>query len=93
MVPVTELTVRRLMPLAARGLARWGINGDDAGRLLALVEQRCLKGRNGATWQVRNVHELQRRGLADRSEALRLMTQGYIEGMNSGEPVHSWPML
>lgn len=93
MVPVTELTLRRLLPLAANGLARWSVDSRDADRLLSIIEQRCLTGRNGASWQVRAVHDIQERGIADRGEALRLMTQGYIERMNSGEPVHSWPLM
>jgi hypothetical protein len=39
------------------------------------------------------VHRLQERGLADRGEALRLMTQDYIGRMNSKEPVHTWPIM
>ncbi len=92
-VPVTELTLRALLPLAAKGLARWGVDEADAGRLLSIIEQRCLTGRNGASWQVRSVHDLQGGGVGDRREALRLMTQGYIERMNTNEPVHTWPMM
>ena|ERR1022692_4827042 len=93
MIPVKELTLRSLLPLAASGLDRWGVDAADAGRLLSIIEQRCLTGRNGATWQVRSVHELQDGGIRDRYEALRLMTQGYIERMNTNEPVHTWPMM
>jgi gamma-glutamyl:cysteine ligase YbdK (ATP-grasp superfamily) len=92
-VPVTELTLRRLLPLAAAGLARWGVDATDTNRLLAVIEQRCLTGRNGAAWQVDSVHRLHAEGMLDRAEVLRIMTQGYIERMMSGEPVHSWPVL
>jgi hypothetical protein len=92
-VPVAELTLRRLLPLAARGLERWDVDAKDVARLLSTIEQRCLTGRNGASWQVDSVHRLQAGGIADRDEAVRLMTQGYIERMNSGEPVHAWPIM
>ncbi|MGO9083246.1 MAG: glutamate-cysteine ligase family protein [Streptosporangiaceae bacterium] len=88
-VPVTELTLRRLLPLAADGLAEWGVDGADAGRLLGIIEQRCLTGRNGATWQVEAVNALAKAGL-ERSEALRQMTLGYIERMDGNDPVHTW---
>ncbi len=91
-VPVTELALRRLLPLAARGLARCGVSGSDAGRLLGIIEQRCLIGQNGASWQVTSVHGLQERGI-DRAEALRLTTQQYIRQMCTGEPVHTWATL
>ncbi|HEX9032849.1 MAG TPA: glutamate--cysteine ligase [Streptosporangiaceae bacterium] len=93
LIPVTELVLRHLLPLAARGLERWGVDGPDASRLLSIIEQRCLTGQNGAAWQVNSVRRLRERGIADRAEALRLMTQGYIEHMTSREPVHSWPLM
>ena len=91
MVPVAELILRRLLPMAAHGLARWGVDSADISRLMSIVEQRCVTGLNGAAWQVRSVHQMQSRGI-DRDEALRLMTQDYIELMNVGEPVHGWPL-
>src|ERR1700691_5150837 len=91
MVPVAELTLRWLLPMAARGLDRWGVDQRDAGRLLSIIEQRCVTGINGAAWQIRSARRLQASGL-DRDEALRQMTQDYIELMNDGTPVHSWPM-
>ncbi len=89
--PVTEVTLRRLLPLAWDGLARWGVKTDDADRLLGIIEQRCLTARTGATWQTETVHRLER--ALGRDEALRRMTQGYIERMISNEPVHAWSAL
>jgi hypothetical protein len=62
-------------------------------RLLSIIERRCLRRQNGASWQVASVRGLQDRGLADRGEALRLMTQDYIGRMNTKEPVHNWPIM
>ena len=87
---VAELALRRLIPLAFDGLRAWGVEPADASRLLGIIEQRCLTGRNGATWQVNAVHALDRGGRGDRQEALRLMTQGYIERMDTNQPVHTW---
>jgi hypothetical protein len=92
-VPVTELVLRRLLPLAFDGLELWGVDADDAKRLLGVIEQRCLSGRTGATWQSEAVRAIARRRGADRQEALRLMTLGYIERMRTNEPVHSWPPM
>jgi gamma-glutamyl:cysteine ligase YbdK (ATP-grasp superfamily) len=88
--PVAELVLRRLLPLAREGLARWGVNPADGDRLLGIIEQRCLTGRTGATWQIETTAALTERG-ADRHEALRRMTQRYIEHMHTNEPVHTWP--
>jgi gamma-glutamyl:cysteine ligase YbdK (ATP-grasp superfamily) len=89
--PVPELVLRRLLPLAHEGLGRWGVNTADADRMLGIIEQRCLTGRTGAAWQIATVAGLTRRGGADRPEALRQMTQRYIEHMHTNDPVHAWP--
>src|SRR5580700_8519724 len=87
--PVTELILRRLLPLAREGLGQWGVDPSCADRLLGIIEQRCLTGQNGAAWQIATVDRLRANG-ADRHEALRQMTLRYIEHMHSNEPVHSW---
>ena len=87
--PAAELILRRLLPLAREGMARWGVDEAVTRRLLRIVEQRCLTGQNGAAWQIATVARLQDK--TDRREALRQMTQQYIEHMHSNEPVHTWP--
>jgi gamma-glutamyl:cysteine ligase YbdK (ATP-grasp superfamily) len=87
-LPVTELVLRHLLPKAADGLDRWGVDGVIRDRLLGIVEQRCRTRRNGAAWQTATVHSIG----GDRYEALRIMVQRYIEHMHTNEPVHTWPV-
>jgi hypothetical protein len=89
-VPAAELVLRRLLPLARSGLARWGVSPAHADRLLGIIQQRCLTGQTGAAWQMAATDAFAERG-ADRAEALRMMTQSYIEHMHSNDPVHTWP--
>jgi hypothetical protein len=89
-VAVTELVLRRLLPLAAEGLARWGAGSDESGRLLGIIEQRCSTGQNGASWYRDRVHDREAAG-DDRAEALRLTLLEYRDRMHSNEPVHTWP--
>jgi gamma-glutamyl:cysteine ligase YbdK (ATP-grasp superfamily) len=91
-VPAAELTLRRLLPLAHAGLRRLRVNGQHAERMLAVIEQRCLAGRTGATWQADTVHSLEERNGLDREAALLEMTRRYLELMGTGEPVHTWPV-
>ena len=91
-LPVTELVLRRLLPLAAEGLDRWGVPGPERDRLLGVIEQRCLKGRNGATWQADTLHQLEIEGNVDREEALREVVKRYVPLMHSNTPVHDWPL-
>jgi gamma-glutamyl:cysteine ligase YbdK (ATP-grasp superfamily) len=90
-VPVTELVLRRLLPLAHEGLDAWGVDPADRDRLLGVIEQRCITGRNGSTWQVDTVRALEETTSVNREQALREMTRRYATHMHTNEPVHSWP--
>ncbi|MEV7005617.1 glutamate--cysteine ligase [Streptosporangium sp. NPDC051022] len=87
---VSELILRRLLPLAHEGLELRGVGAEVRDRLLTIIERRCVTGRNGATWQIEAVDALA--GL-DRHEALRRMTLRYIEHMHTNQPVHTWPSM
>jgi hypothetical protein len=91
-VPAAELVLRRLLPMAYEGLDRWGVDPAERDRLLGVIEQRCLTGVNGATWQTRAFHRHYDHSHLDRVEALRLMLRTYRDLMHSNEPVHSWPV-
>jgi gamma-glutamyl:cysteine ligase YbdK (ATP-grasp superfamily) len=96
-VPVTELVLRRLLPLARSGLEAWGVSSAQADRLLGIIEQRCLTAQTGASWQIGTVTALSGStsaldAFADRPEALRQMTQHYIDLMHTNTPVHTWPI-
>jgi hypothetical protein len=88
-VGADELVLRRLLPMADEGLRRWRVAADVRDRYLGVIEGRAKTGRNGATWQVDTVHELEGRGLG-RSDALAEMLRRYCDLMHSNEPVHTW---
>ena len=82
------------------GCCRWPTRAWSAGawtaadrdRLLGVIEQRCLKGANGASWQAATFHRLYEDDKLDRTDALREMTVRYRDLMHSNEPVHDWPV-
>jgi hypothetical protein len=88
-VRVTELVVRKLLPLAAEGLRMWEVHESEIGRLLEIIERRCLRGANGATWQVAEVARREQAG-ESRQDALRGMLASYMTLMHSNQPVHTW---
>ena len=88
--PAAELVLRRLLPMARDGLARWGVDSADADRLLEIIERRCVLQVNGASWQAACFHRLYEN--LDRADALREMTVRYRDHMHSNEPVHTWPL-
>ncbi|SCL22062.1 hypothetical protein GA0074692_1319 [Micromonospora pallida] len=91
-LPVSELVLRRLLPLAHQGLDGWGLDPAERDRLLGIIEGRCLTGRNGATWQVATLHRFENEDHVDRPEALRRMLGHYVDLMHSNRPVHEWPL-
>jgi gamma-glutamylcysteine synthetase len=92
-VPVTDLVLRKLLPLAREGLDQWGVDGAVSDRLLGIIERRCLTQRNGAEWQVEAFRRIdEQRQPLDRRDSLREMLRRYVEHMHSNEPVDTWPL-
>jgi gamma-glutamyl:cysteine ligase YbdK (ATP-grasp superfamily) len=89
-VPAVKLVRDELLPLAASGLDAWGIEPADRDRCLGIIEERCRRRVNGATWQVETFHQAQEAGL-DREAALTATARRYRELALTGEPVHTWP--
>ncbi len=89
-VPVNELVLRRLLPLAHEGLERYGVDPHARDRLLGIIERRCVEEANGATWQAKTFRRLYEDDGMDRADALREMTVRYRDHMHGNEPVHTW---
>ncbi|MFI5913961.1 glutamate--cysteine ligase [Dactylosporangium sp. NPDC051541] len=89
--PVGTLVLDELLPLAAAGLDRFGVQATTRDRLLGVIEGRCQTGQNGAAWQTRVVQHLEEHHNLDRTTALQKMLQRYSEGLHENVPVHTWP--
>ena len=90
MTAVLSALEERLEDPTAKGLAH-AVSAAVRDRFLSIIEQRCLLGVNGASWQTECVARLEARGLT-RDKALREMLRHYIEGMMANEPVHTWEL-
>ncbi|MER6499750.1 glutamate-cysteine ligase family protein [Streptomyces sp. NPDC001455] len=89
-IPAVELVQDELLPLAAEGLDAWNIAPADRDHYLGVIEARCRRRINGASWQTDTYHRAREAGLG-RHAALAATTRRYAELMRGGEPVHSWP--
>ncbi|WP_406509535.1 glutamate--cysteine ligase [Streptomyces sp. NBC_00212] len=89
-VPAVKLVRDELLPLAAAGLDAWGVEPADRDHYLGIIEERCRRRVNGASWQVETYHRARAAGLG-REAALAATTRRYRELMLGGEPVHTWP--
>jgi len=90
-ITATDLVLEKLLPAAAEGLSAYAVDREVRDRLLGIIEQRCVTGRNGAVWQTRTVAKLEAGGMS-RAHALREMLRRYMEHMRTNEPVHTWPI-
>ncbi len=91
-VGVRTLLLEHLLPMAADGLARAGVDGSSVDRYVGVAQERAVTGVTGAVWQQRAVAALEERG-TDRAGALRAMVERYAEGMHANAPVHTWPLM
>ncbi|MCF3124298.1 glutamate--cysteine ligase [Streptomyces arenae] len=90
-VAAVQLVRDELLPLAAAGLDAWGVEPADRDLYLGVIEERCRRRVNGASWQAATYHRALERGLG-REDALAATTKRYFELMHEGEPVHTWPV-
>ncbi|MER7625600.1 glutamate--cysteine ligase [Streptomyces sp. NPDC126503] len=90
-LPAVRLVLDELLPLAAAGLDAWHVEPADRDFYLGVIEQRCLRRVNGASWQADTFHKARGDGL-DREAALAATTRRYRELTLTGEPVHTWPV-
>lgn len=63
----------------------------DRDLYLGVIEERCRRRTNGASWQADTYHRAREAGL-EREAALAAMTRRYCELMREGQPVHTWPV-
>ena len=86
-----ELVLRRLLPMADAGLAAYGVDTAVRERYLGVIEARCLSKRSGSVWQRESVAARERAG-DSRETALAGMLADYVQLMDEGKPVHTWPL-
>ncbi|MBG0817129.1 glutamate--cysteine ligase [Planomonospora sp. ID82291] len=82
-VPAARLALD-LLPLAAAGLDRVGVEPGEAERMLDVIRERVTRRRTGSAWQREALEALG----GDRA---RMVTR-YRELALTGEPVHTWPV-
>ncbi|WP_329245537.1 glutamate-cysteine ligase family protein [Streptomyces sp. NBC_01478] len=90
-IDAVALVRDELLPLAEAGLDAWGVEPADRDLYLGVIDERCRRRANGATWQSATFHRALEQGHT-REAALAATTRRYSELMHLGEPVHTWPV-
>ena len=78
------------LPMAAEGLRQWEVDEVEIGRLLDIIERRCLRTANGATWQTAEVARREAGWRIEAGGVARDARQLSAALMHSNEPVHTW---
>lgn len=87
---VTSL-LAELLPVADEGLRAIGIDADERDRYLGIIDERLVRRRNGASWQLESLERLEE--TERRPRALRMLLQRYHELAQSNTPVAQWPLM
>lgn len=82
--PARQLLLHELLPQAADGLDRLGIDGSERDRLLGIVAARVASGQTGSVWQQRWVEQ--------HGRDMQGLTQAYRSWQATGRPVHTWSL-
>lgn len=81
-LPLRQLVVEELLPLARRGLEALELDAADVTLYLDIIAARVASERTGADWQ--------RRFLSRHGPDLTNLTLAYLDRQRSGRPVHEW---
>lgn len=88
--PADDLIRRELLPLAWQGLRSAGLDSADVDRYLGVIEQRVASRRNGASWLLRSLADMQ--GADTQDALLSALTAATATRQWEGRPVHEWPL-
>lgn len=87
---VGRLILEELLPRARKGLARAGIDEDDSGRLLDVIEHRVKEEKSGACWMLDSLAAMDKR--AKSNVRMRTLTAAMRKQQETDTPVHLWPL-
>ncbi|WP_223550000.1 CBS domain-containing protein [Aestuariivivens sp. NBU2969] len=85
-----NLILDKLLPMAYKGLYKFGISPEDAKYYLKVIENRATFY-NGSEWNVRSYRNLLKN--YKRYEALQILTSHIYKKQQKGYPVSTWEVL
>lgn len=83
-IRLERLVTERLLPVAAEGLMRLGVDQGEREFWLGIIKSRVQNGMTGAKWQ--------RTWVATHGTDFHALMEDYLAHQESGRPVHEWPV-
>ncbi len=87
-IPVTELIIKELVPLAKEGLKQRKVNTADINKYMDIIEARAREHKTGARWALRAFTALKKEVSDD--EAVTAVTAAIMKNQKENKPVHTW---
>jgi CBS domain-containing protein len=87
-VPVTELILKELLPLAKEGLKSRKVKAADISKYMDIIEARATQHKTGARWALRTFTALKKEVTND--EAITVVTAAIVKNQKENKPVHTW---
>lgn len=89
-IQATELIKKELLPIAINGLRNAGIDDDDIGFYMGIIEERISTGQTGSQWILQSYNHLLKE--TSREEARSAITASIVANQKEGLPVHEWKL-
>ncbi len=89
-MPAKELILEHLLPMAERGLKKYGLVTRDINRYLGVIRERVTTQRTGARWALESLSEMKGRGTED--QRLRCLVSSMVAQQSRGRPVAEWTL-
>ncbi|HPI08384.1 MAG TPA: glutamate-cysteine ligase family protein [Saprospiraceae bacterium] len=87
-VPVTDLILQELLPMAREGLKMRKVKTADITKYLDIIEARAREHKTGARWALRTFTALKKEVTND--EAVTAITAAIVKNQKQNKPVHTW---
>jgi CBS domain-containing protein len=89
-LPAKELILEHLLPLAADGLQKHGVDQKDIDRYLGVVRDRVTTRRTGSRWALESLNNMHGRGTKD--QRLRCLVSSMVAQQSVGQPISDWKL-
>ncbi len=87
-IPVSQLILDELIPVASEGLKSQNVNQDDIDKYLSIIKKRAESRQTGTNWMLKSFASLSKNNTRD--ESAMALTSSMVKNQRDNIPVHEW---